>query len=93
MNRIQKLYDAQHKETPPMLHYMNLRGLNLNGMDLSGFDLRYSDFTGARMAGTKLTGARLEGARLLNVQGLTQGQLKVALIDSQTILDDHSKTY
>lgn len=61
-----------------------LRGANLSRADASGALFRNSDFAGANLEGTILKGADLTGAT-----NLTEEQLAVAIIDSETRLPNY----
>lgn len=58
-----------------------LRDAELDGADFTGADLRGANLTGAKVAGTDFSGADLGG-----VQGLTQSQVELAIVDATTRL-------
>jgi hypothetical protein len=75
------------------LGHSRLTGARLEGANLVGAKLAAADLTGTDLTGADLTGADLTGARLWrghplppNVKGLTEEQLRGALLDHETWL-------
>jgi uncharacterized protein YjbI with pentapeptide repeats len=69
----------------------DLQYAKLQGADLRRADLRGAKFGNANLKGAKLFGADLRGADLKGVEGLTQAQLHVAIIDANTQLPEFPK--
>lgn len=70
-----------------------LRGANLNEADLSATNLSFADLTGATLSGANMLVTDLEntvliGANLLQAHQLTTEQLRTAIIDETTQLDE-----
>lgn len=70
----------------------NLRGSTLSHASLIGAHLEKAILVGANLEGANLTGAHLEGADLTDATGLTQAQIRDAVIDDTTILPKTLKT-
>ncbi len=69
-----------------------LEGANLGGTKLKGADLGGANLKDAYLYGTKLEGANLYGAKLINVQNLTDSQIKSACNwDKAIYKQDHSE--
>jgi uncharacterized protein YjbI with pentapeptide repeats len=66
----------------------NLERANLVGTNLSGADLREANLSGANFMVTDLHKAILHGATLLGARNLSAEQLRTALYDRTTSLDD-----
>ena len=68
------------------LEFADLSRTILEGADLSGAFLQFANLRGADVHGASLAGAFLQGADLSEVIGLTEVQIKSALIDEATTL-------
>lgn len=66
-----------------------LNDSTLTDADLTGADLRGAVLKGANLKGAILKDAALEGTDLREVHNLNPAQLKLASIDSSTLLPDH----
>jgi uncharacterized protein YjbI with pentapeptide repeats len=76
----------------------NLHGANLEKANLKGADLEGADLEGANLEGADLTYAwnilgdfTLVGTNLIGVKGLTEKQIRQAIIDENTRLPDYLK--
>lgn len=66
----------------------DLRGVNLSGANLAGADLRGANLADANLLVADLHNAVLHGANLLTARNLTPGQLRTAIYDNTTLVDE-----
>jgi hypothetical protein len=66
----------------------NLERANLIGANLTGADLRRANLSGANMMVADLNNAILHGATLLHMRNLSPEQLRTAIYDNTTTIDN-----
>ena len=81
------LSEANFSETS--LSNADLTGANLSGANLRKANLRMAELGGADLTGADLAEANLKAAYLKNAIGLTQDQIKSAILDEFTHLPDY----